>query len=413
MSLHRHSSTIRRWGVTAVGLVTVAILTVTMPAAAGSPATAGPSTMVRLAGSAAGGGATALDRILAAQFAASPGLPGIAARVDGPGLHWTGAIGTRDRATGAPLGPHDTFRIASITKTFTAAAVLVLVDRHEVNLDRPISAYLPPQYRTMLTAGAYRPDRITVRQLLAHTSGLYDYATDDGYQALALADTHHRWTPQEQIGWAMAHGQPYGRPGELFHYSDTGYVLAARIVTAVTGLPQAAAYRSLLRYNDLGLHDTWFETLEPAPPGAAQRRAHQYLIEPDAGLDLDLYDADPSLDLYGGGGLVSSLADLNRFYAALFAGRVISAPSLRAMLTPVSTGDADTVAGLGLFALSVAGTTCWWHNGFWGAATLYCPKQRVSVSVTLNAFLADRAVPGALTDARALLAVAMATPSGR
>jgi D-alanyl-D-alanine carboxypeptidase len=348
--------------------------------------------------------ASALDRALAEQFARSPAVPGIVARVDAPGLRWERAVGKADRAAGTPLSVGNTFRIASVTKTFTAAAVLTLVDQRRVTLDAAVARYLPPPYLDLLHRGGYDPDRITVRMLLNHTSGLYDYATDDGYVETALANLQRHWTPVEQIAWAMDHGSPYGAPGARFHYSDTGYVLLARIVESVTGRRQAAAYRRLLRYDRLGLIATWFEALEPAP-GTAGARAHQYYVDATADLDLDTYTADPSFDLYGGGGLVSSVADLNRFYRALLDGRVLSRAALRTMLTLVPTGNDDAV-GMGIFLRRIEGITCWWHNGFWGSVVLYCPQRRLAVAVTVNAFTADRVTPSALADAVALVTAA-------
>jgi D-alanyl-D-alanine carboxypeptidase len=365
-------------------------------------------------GAAASGQGTvmpALDSVLAEQFARSPAVPGIAARVDAPGLHWARAVGKADRATGTPLSAGNTFRIASVTKTFTAAAVLTLVDQRRVTLDAAVARYLPPPYLDLLRRGGYDPDLITVRMLLNHTSGLYDYATDDGYRETALTDLQRHWLPIEQIRWAMDHGSPYGTPGALFHYSDTGYVLLARIVESVTGSPQAAAYRRLLHYDRLGLTATWFETLEPAP-GPARARAHQYYVDAAAGLDLDAYTADPSFDLYGGGGLVSSVADLNRFYQALLDGRVLSRAALRTMLTLVPTANGDG-AGMGIFPRRIEGITCWWHNGFWGSAVLYCPQRRLAVAVTVNAFTADRTTPSALADAVALATAASKSAASR
>jgi D-alanyl-D-alanine carboxypeptidase len=356
-------------------------------------------------------GSPTLDRILAEQHRLSPSAPGIAARVDAPGIRWTGAVGSRER-DGGPLRVDDTFRIASVTKTFTAAAVLKLVDQHRLRLDEPVAGHLPGPYAELLRQGGYRADLITVRHLLTHTSGLYDYATDDGFVEAALTHLDRHWTPAEQVAWAMGHGGAYGAPGERFHYSDTGYVLLARIVEQVTGDSQAAAYRRLLCLDHLGLTSTWFETLEPAPRGAGAR-AHQYFVDAPSGMDVDTYAADPSFDLYGGGGLVSSVADLNRFYRALFDGRVISGSALHTMLTLTATGHDGDGAGMGIFPRVIAGAACWWHNGLWGAAVLYCPQHRLAVAVTTNAFTTDRTEPGAMTDAVALAAEAIRLLPGR
>jgi D-alanyl-D-alanine carboxypeptidase len=77
------------------------------------------------------------------------------------------------------------------------------------------------------------------------------------------------------------------------------------------------------------------------------------------------------------------------------------------MRTVMPTGDGDEMAGMGIFAKVVVGDTCWWHNGFWGSATLFCPHHRLAVSVTTNAFTADRSVPGAVTDAVVLATTAL------
>jgi len=367
--------------------------TVLVPVAAvvlGTPALASPA--------AGDGSQQVLHRVLARQFARSPLAPGISARVDAPGLHWAGAMGLADKEAATPLRATDTFRIASVTKTFTAATVLCLVDQGRVRLDAPIASYLPAPYSQILRDGGYDPHAITVRHLLTHTSGLYDYGQDPAYQQAVLADPRHRWTPVEQVTWAMTHGQPVSPPGKEFHYSDTGYVLLARIVEAVTGHRQAVAYRHLLNYRRLGLTATWFETLEPAPRSAPPR-AHQYYENPDAGLDIDTYGSDPSFDLYGGGGLISSTADLNRFYRALLSGEIISSRSLSTML------DAD--ASMGIFAETFHGMRCWEHEGFWGSLALYCPDRKLAVSVTLNVNAPEATMPSPLDDAVALARAAM------
>src|SRR5438445_8444189 len=119
----------------------------------------------------------------------------------------------------------------------------------------------------------------------------------------------------EQVQFAMDHGAPYGQPGEVYHYSDTGYILLGEIVERVSGLSLAQALRSLLRYQRLGLRHTWLETLEPTPPGTADR-AHQFMGE------VDTYGFDPSLDLWGGGGLAATAGEMARFTRGLFVGGV-------------------------------------------------------------------------------------------
>ena len=188
-----------------------------------------------------------LQRVLDRALARQPVSPGVAAAVDGPGVRWRGAVGVLDRASGLPLRASDGYRIASITKTFTSAAVLRLAERGRLTLRAPVARYLPTAYTRSLRAGGYAPGRITVRMLLQHTAGLFDYAAAEAYLQALLADPGHRWSRIEQVRFAMANGDPFAPPGRRYSYSDTGYVLLGQIVESVAGRPQAAAYRRLLR----------------------------------------------------------------------------------------------------------------------------------------------------------------------
>lgn len=276
----------------------------------------------------------------------------------------------------------------AITKLFTAAAALRLAEEGRLSLAAPIETLIAPETRSLLSGGGYDPAAIRVRDLLGHTSGLYDYAEDAAFQASVLADPRKRWTRREQIAFAMRHGRPYGRPGEIGRYSDTGYLILGEIIERASGLPLADAYRRLLRFDQLGLGATWLESLEAAPPGAAPK-ARQYLG------DADVTGLDPSFDLYGGGGLVSTVDDLARFGRALFRGEVFARPETLATALAISTvprapghGERALIA----FAMPVAGHRCWGHGGFWGGALVHCPEVDLTIAVSLNAGESDTAV---------------------
>jgi D-alanyl-D-alanine carboxypeptidase len=321
---------------------------------------------------------------------ASGSTPGITMRIDAPalGLSWSGASGVSDVETGTPLSPGNPVRIASNTKTFVAASTLRLWEDGRLGLDDPVSKHLPAAYIEMLEADGYDLEAMTVRHLLTHTSGVYDYADRDRYVEAILADPTHRWTPEEQVALAMEWGDPYGAPGEVYRYSDTGYVLLAQIVQAVHGRPLATAMRELLALDTLGLRSTWMETLEDPPPGAADR-AHQYLGE------LDTYDWDPSLDLYGGGGLASTPDDMAKFMRELFTGGVYrESATADTMLTTVSDAQpgpdlsgSPMVPGryrMGVEVRDVGGLEVYMHTGFWGTLAAYFPGQDIAISIAVT-----------------------------
>jgi D-alanyl-D-alanine carboxypeptidase len=314
----------------------------------------------------------------------TPSIPGLLLHVEAPsrGVDVSVAAGLDDRVTGARLSPDAGFRIASNTKTFTAAAVLRLVEEGALALDDPIADRLAPETVDTLRAGGYRPDAITVRQLLLHTSGVYDYGRDLAYQAAVNADPARHWTRLEQVHWAMDHGRPIGAPGERYAYSDTGYILLGEIAERSSGAPLAQAVRTLLHFDRLALDETYWESLEPAPPGITGR-AHQYMG------DLDGYGLDPSFDLYGAAGLVSTVDDLSAFYRALLRGELFARPETLATMLRIPASNTGPQAGMGIFRHDVAGVTCWGNAGMWGTFVVTCPDLDVTIAVSI-----DQAMPG-------------------
>jgi D-alanyl-D-alanine carboxypeptidase len=319
-----------------------------------------------------------LTQAIESDLAAHPKIPGEAVSVRAPGLDVEAARGFANVTDQVPLKVDTPFRIASVTKTFVAAAVLRLVEQHQVALDAPITRYLSPESITELRRGGYQPDQVNVKELLDHTSGLFDYATSDAYDSLNTSDPGRPWTRAEQLTFAMDHGRPVGRPGERYHYADTNYILLGEILERVTGQPLARAVRTQIGFARLGLDHTYWEKVEAGPTGQAAR-AHQYY---DATFDNIALDA--SSDLYGGGGLISTVGDLTRFSRALFNGRVFSDDATLDQMLTVSKPGQKAGAALGIFASTVAGERCWGHPGYWGTVTAYCPKSKVAYAIETN-----------------------------
>jgi D-alanyl-D-alanine carboxypeptidase len=305
------------------------------------------------------------------------------------GLDWIGAAPGPGRDEAMPPRADGTLRIASNTKTYVAAAVLRLVEDGKLELDVPVERVLLPATVATLRDGGYRPDAITVRMLLQHTSGVYDYASDESFIARVMQEPGRRWTRAEQVEWAMSAGAPYGVPGEVFHYGDTGYILLGEVLEVTTAQPMPAAMRSLLGFERLGLRATWFETLEPEPEGVPARS-----LQRSEGMDVALIDA--SVDLFGGGGLVSTLPEVARFYRALLQGEVFrEASTLATMLepSPQSLASGGDGYGMGLGRLRLpGGVDCYGHAGFWGTEAWHCP----GVDVTVVGAVTESAAPEAL-----------------
>jgi len=277
------------------------------------------------------------------------------ARAGSPGLLL--GRGSPERLSSEAIGadPVAAFRIASVTKTFVAAAVLRLVEKGGVSLSDPLTAVLPGDLCGLLPS----PGSLTVDQLLTHTAGLPDYAMDEGYQHACLSDPGREWSREEQVAWAVSMPPLPHCPGEQVHYSDTGYVLLGALLEQHADDHLASAVRGLLGFGRLGLEDTWWELLEPSRP---LPRVTQCL----GGLDISTLH--PSTDLWGGGGLVSTTADLTRFFQGLLAGEVLAPAALQLLLeeTPLP-GHPGSARGILRFDL--AGEAWWGHGGFWGVVS--------------------------------------------
>ncbi len=319
-----------------------------------------------------------LQTVLEDEVAVASSIPGQLLHVQAPklGLDASFAAGLFDRESRRKLDPHHLFRIASVTKTFTAAVILRLYEDGKLKLDDSIRQHLPKPYIELLDKGEYATGAITIRHLLHHTSGIYDYAADERYGEAVFADPQHRWTRLEQVQAAVKWGTPQFDPGTGFHYSDTGYILLGEIIEQVSKMDLAKAYRMLLDFKKLGLDETYFESLEPAPAGAKE------LSHPYQG-DEDTVKFDPSFDLYGGGGLVSSVEDLAQFYRLLLQGKVFRKDStLKIMLTvPQTNTNAEARSyAMGLYRKRIGADVCWGHTGFWGTAVFHCPASDVTIA---------------------------------
>lgn len=331
-----------------------------------------------------------LRRLIEDVVAKNENVRAAALAVDAPGarLEWRGAAGLADPAAGTANSAGHPVRIASNTKTYVAAAVLRLAEEGRLGLDDPIAAYLPDETIALLAGDGYRPEMMSIRNLLTHTSGLYDHSDSQKYGDAIMAEPQHKWTRAEQVDAAIEWGDPWGAPGEIYTYCDTGYVLLGGIVEQVSGLALPAAVRALIGFDALGLDSTWWEDLEPAPEGMPDR-AHQFID------DTDTFAFDPSFDLYGGGGLVATVGDLAAFYRALFTGGVFSDPATAdLMLTTVDGArprpDADATAlapgvyRMGIWVMEIDGVTAYAHTGFWGTAAVYVPEFDLAVAATVN-----------------------------
>ena len=270
------------------------------------------------------------------------------------------------------------FRIASNTKPFTAATILRLAEEGQVALDNAAETNLSSETCAVLRSGGFRPDQITLRHLLAHTSGLADHTDNPSHLADAFENPDRIWTRLEQVRAGVALGEPLCTPGAAYHYSDTNYVLLGEVIERVTGQLLGPAVRRALDLARFDLPSTWWEGMEEAPPGAGPR------VQQFVG-GRDVTNIHSSIDAFGGGGLVMSVHDLGCLTAALFEGQLFdSSKTLAEMLRPTGVGEDEY--RLGVSAMRAGNIQVFGHVGYWGTAVFHAP----ALGITIAGFVAER-----------------------
>ncbi|MFB9591201.1 serine hydrolase domain-containing protein [Streptomyces racemochromogenes] len=263
------------------------------------------------------------------------GFPGVVAYARHGERETRTAAGVADTASGERARPEQRFRIASNTKAFVSTVLLQLEGEGRLSLDDSVDTWLPG----MVQGNGNDGRAITVRQLLNHTSGVYDPTREPEFFApyLERHDWGHVYTPREVIARAVRH-EPDFRPGEKkWRYSNTNYLLAGLVIEAVTrhSAPSEIHRRVLA---PLGLKDTSFPLTDPAVRGP---HLHGYDL---AGRDVTRFS--PSYD-WTAGAMISTVDDLARFHRALFTGRLLRPAQQRELLTTVEYEGAPAY-GLGV-----------------------------------------------------------------
>ncbi|MGW1069589.1 serine hydrolase domain-containing protein [Streptomyces aureus] len=333
---------------TALGAVVVSLLAA--PAQAVAPAGAPqPPGAARVASAAAAPDDAGLRAIL--RTARSQGAPGAMARIDDNGTVHRLVEGVDDRATGRTISTNDRFRVGSVTKTFSTVVLLQLVDEGRLKLDKSVDTYLP---------GLLPDDRITVRHILSHRSGLYDYTNDmfarsvSGFEAVR----NKVYTYRDLVRLSLAKPRT-NAPGAAYSYSNTNFVVAGMLIEKLTGHKVATEYQQRI-FTPLNLTGTFYVHPDTAIPG---RYAKGYLTSDTAGgAPVDSTRQTVSW-AQSAGAIISTPHDLDVFFSALLRGKLMSAAQLTQM-TKWTRVNSTTSYGLGLRRRDLScGISVYGHTG--------------------------------------------------
>lgn len=305
------------------------------------------------------------------------GKHGVAAAIIVPGQPiWTGAVG--ESHPGVPLTSQHLFEIASNTKTFTTAFIMQLAEEGKLSLSDPLSKWVPSYQNIDST--------ITIRQLLDHSSGIYDYLNDDPLAEILIRSYFYEpekyWTPDEILSSYI--GEPNFKQGTSYRYSNTNFLLLGVIAEKAAGADFASEVRRRF-FTPLGLTSTfvgwkdsivgefthnWHDTLKNAPM--------MNLGEIDKTAQLSMADA--------AGGNVSIPSDLALWVKALYEGNLL-ADSSKAQMIKLKTWPGGMRYGLGTVRVPYGTRSFYGHTG--GLLGFYSnmfnnPKDSVTFVLYMN-----------------------------
>ena len=342
-----------------------------------------------------GSGADDLRRQLEQLVAAPGGPPGVIAVLRTDGRTRVVRAGVADLATGRRPQPYDHMRIASTAKAFSGAVALTLVDRHALRLGETLGERLPRLPRAW--------HRVTLRQLLNHTSGLPDFSADAEFRAILAADPHHHFDSRRLLDFVA--DQPLDfRPGTQYRYSNSDNIAVALMAEAATGKPYELLLR-LLVYRPLGLHDTTLPQGYMIP----EPYLHGYDVAgPPPPVDVsELLGASGS---WASGGIISTPADMTRFIRGYAGGALYGKNLVREQRRWIAgasepAGPGRNMAGLAIFRYATRCGVVLGHTGnFPGYTQLIAapPDGRRSLTFSVTTQINKSQTPQLLSRLRAV-----------
>ncbi|KOV51419.1 beta-lactamase [Streptomyces sp. AS58] len=281
------------------------------------------------------------------------GAPGALTRIDSGNSSYRISTGRADTAAGTGMDADRRFRVGSVSKSFTTVVLMQLVAEGRIDLDASANDYLPK---------ALPDDRITVRHLLSHRSGLWDYTNDMFYYTVPGFESVRNkvFTYQELIDLSTAH-KVNNEPGAAYSYSNTNFVVLGQLIENVTGVPMATQYQQRI-FEPLKLKNTSYVHPNTTISGSYARG---YLRQDDTTLPLVDSTEQTVSWAQSAGAVISNSVDLNRFFSALVSGKLVPQTQLQEMMSMVPVNSDGTQSyGLGLRGRTLScGVTVYGHTG--------------------------------------------------
>lgn len=331
-----------------------------------------------------------LDRLVAAPG----GPPGVVVLLQNGDKRRVLRAGVADLTTGRPIGPRDHTRTASASKAYSGAVALHLVQQGALDLDDTIKERLPRLPRAWA--------KVTLRQLLQHTSGLPDYSRDPEFLRLLVADPRRHFDSRRLLDFVRDERLLF-RPGSQYRYSNSDNIAVALMAEAVTGEPYETLLRKIV-YRPLGLRET------SLPQGYEMVRPFMHGYDVSEVPPLDVSELIGASGVWASGGIISTPRDMNRFIRGYASGALTSPAALHAQRRWVDgasepAGPGRNKVGLGIFRYATRCGVVLGHTGNTPGYTQLIaatPDGRRSLTVSLTTQVNQTTTPDLLRKLRTM-----------
>lgn len=300
---------------------------------------------------------------------------------------WSGAAGIASQENQLPMTKETQIYIASITKLYTATVIMQLYENGIISLDDPISKYLPEKlYRGIhVYKGIDYSDKITIKQLLSHTSGIADYYSEKSKEGkslfeLFLEDPERIWTVDETIERVREDMEPNFPPGTDASYSDTNFQLLGKLIEIVTGKPLHEVYDDFL-FGPLALKHTWLTNYSKSELTTSSTPADVFYN------NMIINTVRSNGSYWADGGIISTADECIIFLKALNEGHIVSISTLKSMYNwhklefPIKYGYGTMYFE---FPPSQNIPPLWGHSGSSGSFLYYSEEWNMYIAGTIN-----------------------------
>lgn len=310
----------------------------------------------------------------------SVGIPGCAMAVYSPQGWWTGAAGYAKIEDRRPMQPCYLQYLQSVSKTYMAVAILKLYEQGKIDLDAPMTQYLPQKYSQYIS----NPGSITVRMLLNHTSGAPEYNFDPDYVAYLLQHPDHYFSAEDYL--KFIDGKPLDfEPGSRYSYRNTNYVLLSLIADAISGdhtrLISEVIFEPLMLEHTFYRHEAGYPNYPELVNTYWDRHSDGYIE------NVSQMQRSNVAALVGDDGIVTTPVEAVIFLKGLLEGQLLEPATLAQMQTWVQDSAGNPRYGLGLGHGNIAGHTAIGHSGGGigaGCELRYFPDKNLYVFVAIN-----------------------------